>query len=88
MGTYSNTDDSNYNWFNISNYWGINITTRGNTYLRHNNHIIPHTNNTSGTIGSSTQPVYINAGVVSTISSLGTTLSKKLTIQANGTQKG
>jgi hypothetical protein len=40
------------------------------------------------TVGSTTQPIYLNAGVPAAISSLGTTLSKKLTIQANGTQKG
>ena len=67
IGTYQNTSDSNNSWLNISNYWGINITTRGTTYLRHNNYIIPHTNNQTGTVGSTSQPVYINSGVVTAI---------------------
>ena len=67
IGTYQNTSDSNNSWLNISNYLGINITTRGNTYLRHNNYIIPHTNNQTGTVGSTSQPVYINSGVVTAI---------------------
>ena len=71
IGTYTNTDDNNYNWLNISNYWGINITTRGNTNLRHNNGIIPHTNNTSGTVGSATQPVYISGGIITAGTSIG-----------------
>ena len=71
IGTYTNADDSNYNWLNISNYWGINITTRGNTYLRHNGNIIPHTNNISGTVGTATQPVYISGGVITAGTALG-----------------
>ena len=30
----------NQQWLNISNYWGINITTRGNSYLQHNGNVI------------------------------------------------
>ena len=69
IGTYQNTSDSNNSWLNISNYWGINITTKGNTCLRHNNYIIPHTNNQTGTVGSATVPVYSDNGVLKTITS-------------------
>ncbi len=83
IGTYQNTSDSNNSWLNISNYFGINITTKGNTYLRHNNYIIPHTNNQTGTVGSASQPVYINGGVVTAITG---TLANSISGNANRAQ--
>ena len=64
IGTYQNTSDSNNSWLNISNYWGINITTKGNTCLRHNNNIIATTGNQTGTVGSATCPIYSSGGVL------------------------
>ena len=64
IGTYQNTSDSNNSWLNISNHWGINITTKGNTYLRHNNNIITTTGNQTGTVGSGTHPIYSSGGVL------------------------
>lgn len=45
IGIYINADDSNYNWLNISNYWGINITTRDSNHLKHNGNIIVDSSN-------------------------------------------
>lgn len=39
FGTYS-VSGSKGSWFNLSNYWGINITTSGNTNLQHNGNVI------------------------------------------------
>ena len=64
IGTYQNTSDSNNSWLNISNYWGINITTKGNTCLRHNNNVITTTGNQTGTVGSGTHPIYSSGGVL------------------------
>ena len=83
IGTYQNTSDSNNSWLNISNYWGINITTKGNTCLRHNNNVIPHTNNQTGTVGSTSQPVYINGGAVTAITG---TLANSISGNANRAQ--
>ena len=69
IGTYQNTSDSNNSWLNISNYWGINITTKGNTCLRHNNNIIATTGNQTGTVGSATRPIYSSGGVLMASSS-------------------
>ena len=69
IGTYQNTSDSNNSWLNISNYWGINITTKGNTCLRHNNNIITTTGNQTGTVGSGTHPIYSSGGVLMASSS-------------------
>lgn len=44
MGRYTNSDG--YNWLNLSNYWGINITTREGNYLQHNGNTILTTVNT------------------------------------------
>ena len=69
IGTYQNTSDSNNSWLNISNYLGINITTKGTTYLRHNNNIIATTGNQTGTVGSATRPIYSRGGVLMASSS-------------------
>ena len=69
IGTYQNTSDSNNSWLNISNYWGINITTKGNTCLRHNNNVITTTGNQTGTVGSGTHPIYSSGGVLMASSS-------------------
>lgn len=69
IGRYENASDSNYSWLNISNRWGINITTRGATFLRHNDNIIPTINNQIGTVGSGTNPIYSNGGVLTASSS-------------------
>ena len=69
IGTYQNTSDSNNSWLNISNYLGINITTKGTTYLRHNNNIIATTGNQTGTVGSATRPIYSSGGVLMASSS-------------------
>ena len=69
IGTYQNTSDSNNSWLNISNYLGINITTKGNTYLRHNNNIITTTGNQTGIVGSGTHPIYSSGGVLMASSS-------------------
>ena len=62
IGTYTNSDS--YNWLNISNYWGINITTRGHAYLLHNGNVLANTGNASGTVGSGVKPVYVSGGVI------------------------
>lgn len=64
IGTYQNTSDSNNSWLNISNYLGINITTKGTAYLRHNNNVIAITGNQTGTVGSATRPIYSSGGVL------------------------
>lgn len=64
IGTYQNTSDSNNSWLNISNYLGINITTKGTAYLRHNNNVIATTGNQTGTVGSATRPIYSSGGVL------------------------
>ena len=69
IGTYQNTSDNNNSWLNISNYWGINITTKGNTCLRHNNNVITTTGNQTGTVGSGTHPIYSSGGVLMASSS-------------------
>ena len=38
FGTYTGPDG--YGWLNISDYWGINITTRDNSHLQHNGNIL------------------------------------------------
>ena len=81
VGTYNvneGTEESptNRQWLNISCYWGQNLTTRGSTYLRHNNSIIANTGNTTGTVGSTTRPVYVNGGV---LTQTGTTLDVSIT---------
>lgn len=67
IGTYQAGDG--YNWLNISNYWGINITTRGNTYLQYNGKVLTNSGNETGTVGSTTKPVYSNQGVLTPITS-------------------
>lgn len=62
IGTYTNSDS--YNWLNISNYWGINITTRGHAYLLYNGNVLANTGNASGTVGSEVKPVYVSGGVI------------------------
>lgn len=82
IGTYKAGD--NYNWLNISNYWGINITTRGNTYLQHNGQILITSGNSSGTVGSTTKPVYSDGGVLKAITSYegNAASASKLTVNA------
>ena len=46
FGTYTGPDG--YGWLNISNYWGINITTRDSSCLQHNGNIILDASNYSG----------------------------------------
>lgn len=67
IGSYQAGDG--YNWLNISNYWGINITTRDNTYLQHNGRVLTNSGNATGTVGSTTKPVYSNQGVLTPITS-------------------
>ena len=69
IGTYANANDSNQVWLNFSNYFGIDITTRGNIYLRHNNKVIPNTNNATGNVGGDNNPVFIAGGVITPSSS-------------------
>lgn len=67
IGTYQAGDS--YNWLNISNYWGINITTKNDTHLQHNGKVLTNSGNATGTVGSSTKPVYSNQGVLTPITS-------------------
>lgn len=67
IGSYQAEDG--YIWLNISNYWGINITTRDNTYLQHNGRVLTNSGNATGTVGSTTKPVYSNQGVLTPITS-------------------
>ena len=67
IGSYQAGDG--YNWLNISNYWGINITTRNNVYLQHNGQVLTNSGNATGTVGSTTKPVYSNQGVLTPITS-------------------
>lgn len=67
IGTYQGGDK--YDWLNISNYWGINITTRGDTHLQHNGKVLTNSGNATGTVGSTTKPVYSNQGVLTPITS-------------------
>jgi hypothetical protein len=67
IGTYQAGDS--YNWLNISNYWGINITTKDDTHLQHNGKVLTNSGNATGTVGSSTKPVYSNQGVLTPITS-------------------
>lgn len=67
IGSYQAGDG--YNWLNISNYWGINITTRDNVYLQHNGRVLTNSGNATGTVGSTTKPVYSNQGVLTPITS-------------------
>ena len=69
IGTYQNTSNGNNSWLNISNYWGINITTKRNICLRHNNNVITTTGNQTGTVGSGTHPIYSSEGVLMASSS-------------------
>lgn len=48
---------------NIANADGINITTGSSLRLLHNGGVIPNTNNSSGSIGNNSTPVYIDSGV-------------------------
>lgn len=67
IGSYQAGDG--YNWLNISNYYGINITTRDNAYLQHNGRVLTNSGNATGTVGSTTKPVYSNQGVLTPITS-------------------
>lgn len=67
IGSYQAGDG--YNWLNISNYWGINITTRNNVCLQHNGQVLTNSGNATGTVGSTTKPVYSNQGVLTPITS-------------------
>lgn len=58
IGTYT---ASEIMYLNISNYNGINITTKDDITLYHNGNVIPASENTS--LGSATQPVYIVDGL-------------------------
>lgn len=69
IGSYNHGEGNSQTWLNISNYWGINITTRGNTYLQHNGQVLINSGNATGTVGSTTKPVYSNQGVLTPITS-------------------
>lgn len=69
IGSYNHGEGNSQTWLNISNYWGINITTRGNTYLQHNGQVLTNSGNATGTVGSTTKPVYSNQGVLTPITS-------------------
>lgn len=58
------------------------INAHGDGTLATRNNRIPHTGNTTGTVGSTTQPVYINAGTITS-----TTYALKATVN-NATQYG
>lgn len=69
IGSYNHGEGNSQTWLNISNYWGINITTRDNTYLQHNGRVLTNSGNATGTVGSTTKPVYSNQGVLTPITS-------------------
>lgn len=69
IGSYNHGEGNSQTWLNISNYWGINITTRDNTYLQHNGRVLTNSGNATGTVGSATKPVYSNQGVLTPITS-------------------
>ena len=69
IGSYNHGEGNSQTWLNISNYWGINITTRDNTYLQHNGRVLTNSGNATGTVGSVTKPVYSNQGVLTPITS-------------------
>lgn len=69
IGSYNNGEDNSQTWLNISNYWGINITTRDNVHLQHNGRVLANSGNATGTVGSTTKPVYSNQGVLTPITS-------------------
>lgn len=69
IGSYKHGEGNSQTWLNISNYWGINITTRDNIYLQHNGQVLTNSGNATGTVGSATKPVYSNRGVLTPITS-------------------
>ena len=69
IGSYKHGEGNSQTWLNISNYWGINITTRNNVYLQHNGRVLANSGNATGTVGSTTKPVYSNQGVLTPITS-------------------
>lgn len=69
IGSYNHGEGNSQSWLNISNYWGINITTRDNVYLQHNGRVLANSGNATGTVGSTTKPVYSNQGVLTPITS-------------------
>lgn len=69
IGSYDHGEGNSQTWLNISNYWGINITTRNNAYLQHNGRVLTNSGNATGTVGSATKPVYSNQGVLTPITS-------------------
>lgn len=69
IGSYNNGEGNSQTWLNISNYWGINITTRDNVHLQHNGRVLANSGNATGTVGSTTKPVYSNQGVLTPITS-------------------
>lgn len=69
IGSYNHGEGNSQTWLNISNYWGINITTRDNVYLQHNGRVLANSGNATGTVGSTTKPVYSNQGVLTPITS-------------------
>lgn len=69
IGTYDHGEGNSQTWLNISNFWGINITTCDNVHLQHNGRVLASSGNTTGTVGSTTKPVYSNQGVLTPITS-------------------
>jgi hypothetical protein len=69
IGSYNHGEGNSQTWLNISNYWGINITTRDDTHLQHNERVLTNSGNATGTVGSATKPVYSNRGVLTPITS-------------------
>lgn len=69
IGSYNHGEGNSQFWLNISNYWGINITTRNNVSLQHNGQVLANSGNATGTVGSTTKPVYSNQGVLTPITS-------------------
>lgn len=69
IGSYNHGEGNSQTWLNISNYWGINITTQDNVHLQHNGRVLANSGNATGTVGSTTKPVYSNQGVLTPITS-------------------
>lgn len=79
IGTYKTSDG--YNWLNISNYWGINFTTKNSDSFTHNgNTIITSANIGSQSVASATKATQDGAGNVIT--------SKYVTIDTTQTISG
>lgn len=79
IGTYKTSDG--YNWLNISNYWGINFTTKNSDSFTHNgNTIITSANIGLQSVSSATKATQDGAGNVIT--------SKYVTIDTTQTISG